>query len=111
METIGWGDFEKVEMRVGTIISAQPNVKATKPALVLKVDFGEHGIKSSSAQITQNYSPDSLIGRQVIAVMNFPAKQIANIVSEVLILGALDPVKGVILLSVDKIVENGSLVH
>lgn len=88
MQTINWADFEKVELRVGRIISAEPFAKARKPAYILQVDFGEAlGIKKSSAQITQLYTPETLIGRLVVAVVNFPPKQIGPIMSECLVTG------------------------
>jgi tRNA-binding protein len=90
METITWADFEKVEMRVGTIIECEPFPKARKPAFKLMIDFGDSiGLKMSSAQITAIYTQDELIGKQVIAVINFPKKQIANFMSECLVLGAV----------------------
>lgn len=103
---ISWSDFEKVEMRVGTIISAEVFKEAKKPAFKIVVDFGEMGIRKSSAQITKLYSPEEIIGKQVIAVVNFPTKQIATIQSECLIMGAVDG-SDVTLLTVDKPTNNG----
>ena len=102
-----WHDFEKVDIRVGTIIQVEVFAEAKKPAYKLHVDFGILGIKKTSAQITVLYSTKELIGKQVVAVVNFPAKQIANIKSECLILGALGDNKEITLLSLDKGVENG----
>ncbi len=88
METIGWDDFTKVELRVGKIISAEVFKEARKPAYVLQVDFGEEiGTRKSSAQITAAYTPEELIGRQVMAVVNFPKKQIGPLMSECLVTG------------------------
>lgn len=106
MSTINWGDFAKIDMRVGTVIEAVVFEKAIKPAYQLKVDFGELGIKKTSAQITKRYVPDQLIGKQVIAVVNFPPKQIANFMSECLILGAVEG-DDVILLQPDEKIKNG----
>ncbi len=107
METIGWSDFEIVDMRVGTIIAAHDFPKAKHPAYKVEIDFGaEIGIKKTSAQITALYNLDDLIGKQVIAVINFPKKQIANFMSECLILGAVDG-KKVTLLQPNLPVENG----
>ena len=107
MNKISWNDFEKIEMRVGTILTANEFPEAHNPSYILTIDFGEFGIKKSSAQITDLYSTDELIGKQVIAVLNFPKKQIATIQSECLVLGALDDSKEVTLLSLDKPVKNG----
>ena len=104
--SIEWTDFIKVEMRVGTIISAEVFTEAKKPAYKIVADFGEHGLRKSSAQITRLYIPEELIGKQIIAVLNFPPKQIANMQSECLILGAVD-MDEVTLLSTDKPVKNG----
>ena len=105
--TIELADFQRVEMRVGTIRSACKNPQANKPAYVLEIDFGPLGTKTSSAQITQCYSPESLLGRQVVAVMNFPPKRIAGVTSEVLVLAAVDGA-GTVLLSPTDAVENGT---
>ena len=104
---VEYNDFEKLEIMTGTILEATENVKAKKPAYILKIDFGEKvGIKFSSAQIT-NYSTEELIDRQVVAVCNFEKKNIAGIESEVLVLGSIDENK-VILLQPDIKVKNGS---
>src|SRR5690606_22410179 len=99
-------DFLKVEMRLGTIINAEPFREAKKPAYRLIIDFGELGTRKSSAQITKQYSPDELVGRQVVAVVNFPPKQIATLLSECLILGAVDG-DTVTLLTTDRPAPNG----
>ena len=104
---ITWDDFEKIEMRVGTIISAAPFENAKKPAYKLTIDFGEHGVKNSSAQITALYSLEELTGWQVIGVINFPPKQIANFFSECLVLGVYDENNNVVLLQPEKEVKNG----
>ncbi len=103
---LSWEDFEKVEMRTGTIMHAESFAKARKPAYKLTIDFGPAGIKKSSAQITDFYIADQLIGRQVIAVVNFPPKQIADFMSECLVLGVVQP-DGVVLLRPDSAVPNG----
>ena len=104
---LSWSDFEKVDIRVGTIVQAEVFAEAKKPAYKLHIDFGALGIKKTSAQITVLYSTEELIGKQVVAVVNFPPKQIANIQSECLILGALGYNKEITLLALDKGVENG----
>ncbi|HET8886409.1 MAG TPA: tRNA-binding protein [Salinimicrobium sp.] len=105
---ITWQDFEKVEMRIGTIMEVNDFPEAKQPAFQLKINFGEEiGIRKSSAQITKRYSKDELIGKQVVAVVNFPKKQIANFMSECLVLGAVGGDKDVILLRPDSEVENG----
>ena len=104
---ISWSDFEKVEMRVGTIITAEDFPEARNPTIKLQIDFGKDlGIKKSSAQITTLYSKEELIGKQVIAVVNFPKKQIGPFMSECLVLGAVEG-KNVTLLKPNKSVENG----
>lgn len=105
---ISWSDFIKIEMRIGTIISAEIFKEVKKPAYKLQVDFGEYGIKKTSAQITKLYSTEELIGKQVVAVVNFPKKQIANMMSECLILGGLGDNKEVTLLTPERPIKNGS---
>jgi len=107
MTTIQWPDFEKIDLRAGTILEVSDFPKATKAAYKLTIDFGELGIKKSSAQITDLYEKQSLIGKQVIAVVNFPPKQIANFLSECLVLGVYTDKKEVVLLTPDKKVSNG----
>lgn len=107
MELITFDDFVKIEMRIGTIVEAVVFEKAKKPAYQLKVDFGpEIGIKRSSAQITHLYTPEVLIGKQVVGVVNFPPRQIANFFSEVLVLG-FETEQGVVLLQPERAVDNG----
>ncbi len=101
-------DFEKVDIRIGTVVRAEEFPQAKKPAYQLEIDFGELGIKRSSAQITRLYNKDELVGKQVIAVVNFPPKQIANFFSECLVLGVVQNGDEVILLNVDQKVKNGS---
>jgi tRNA-binding protein len=105
---INWNDFEKIDIRCGTICSATPFEKAKKPAYQLEIDFGPLGKKKSSAQITKHYSINELIGKQVIAVINFPVKQIANFFSECLVLGVYDENNDVVLIEPNKHVCNGS---
>lgn len=107
---ITWNDFEKIEIRTGTIIHAVDFVKANKPAYQLTIDFGQLGIKKSSAQITNYYTIEELVGKQIVAVFNFPPKQIANFISECLVLGVYDEQKEVILLQPDKKMSNGLLI-
>ena len=108
MQEISWDDFEKIELRVGTIIEVKDFPKAKKPAFILKVDFGEElGIKKSSAQITKLYDKESLIGKQVIAVVNFPPKQIGSIMSECLVTGFYKDGDSVVLAVPDRDVPNG----
>ena len=103
-----WEEFEKTEMRVGTIIQANDFPEARKPAYQLTVDFGaDIGIRKSSAQITKRYSKDELAGRQIVAVVNFPKKQIGKFMSECLVLGAVGQEGDVVLLAPDFKVENG----
>jgi len=105
---IGFDDFEAVDIRVGTIVRAQPFPEARKPAIKLTIDFGDAiGVKTSSAQITVHYRPDQLIGRQVCAVVNFPPRQIGPFMSEVLTLGMPDENGAVVLVKPDFVVPNG----
>lgn len=105
---ITWQDFEKVEMRIGTITEVHDFPEARNPAYRLTIDFGpDIGILKSSAQITKRYSKDDLQGRQIVAVVNFPKKQIANFMSECLVLGAVGPDNDIVLLNPDFVVENG----
>ncbi len=104
---INWEDFEKIDIRAGTILTAVVFEKARKPAYQLTIDFGALGIKQSSAQISFHYSVEELVGKQVVAVVNFPRKQIANFFSECLVLGIYDENNEVILLHPGKNVANG----
>ncbi len=109
---ITYEDFRKVNIRVGSVLSVKNNEKSRQPALVLEVDFGkEIGVKTTSAKITQYYNAENLIGKQIIAVCNFPNKNIAGIVSEVLILGAVDAKGRVVLLHPSQKIENGLKVY
>ena len=106
--TIRWADFELVDMRVGVVVDAQTFPEARRPAFKLWIDFGELGVKRSSAQVTERYTPEELVGRRVVAVVNFPPKQIGPFVSEVLVLGAYGERGEVILLRPDFDVSPGA---
>lgn len=107
-ETIAYDDFDRVDIRVGTVVEAREFPEARKPALILMIDFGpEIGVKKSSAQITVHYRPEALVGRQVMAVVNFPPRQIGPIRSEVLTLGFADEQGAIVLAGPDKPVPNG----
>jgi len=105
--TLSWTDFNNVDIRTGTIIAVEPFPKARKPAYKLTIDFGALGIKRSSAQLTALYQPDTLLGKQVVAVVNFPPKQIATFMSECLVLGAVASDGTVTLLQTERLTENG----
>jgi tRNA-binding protein len=108
MSLISWSDFEKIEMRIGTIIDVNDFPEARKPAYQLTIDFGkEIGIKKTSAQITKCYTKEDLMGKQIVAVVNFPQKQIGKFMSECLVLGSLGNDTNVVLLSSDIKVDNG----
>ncbi|RTL12918.1 MAG: tRNA-binding protein [Neisseriaceae bacterium] len=107
-QLIEWDDFGKVDIRSGTILDAKINQKARVPAYVLTIDFGDLGIKTSSAQLTQNYSAEDLIGKKIAAVVNFPVKKIAGVKSEVLVLATVCDTQGTLLLNVDPLALNGS---
>lgn len=108
MAQITFDDFQRVDIRVGTITAAEVNTEARKPAYILTVDLGpEVGTKRSSAQLTAHYRPEELVGRQVAAVVNFPPRQIAKMISEILVLGFPDADGEVVLIDIDKKVPNG----
>ena len=111
-DLISYSDFTKIEIRLGTIISAELNNKLRKPSFVLKIDFGDEiGIRKSSAQLTKNYNIDQLIDKQIAAVINFPKKQIGNLISEVLVLGFPDDNNEPILIRPDKKLVNGGKLY
>jgi len=111
-DLISYSDFTKIEIRVGTIISAELNNKLRKPSYVLKIDFGDKiGIKKSSAQLTKNYTIDQMLHKQIAAVINFPKKQIGDLISEVLVLGFPDNNNEPILISPDKKLANGGRLY
>lgn len=103
-------DFQKIDMRIGTVIEAEDFPEARVPAIKLKIDFGELGVKQSSAQITKRYTPEQMIGRQVAAVVNFPPMRIAGYKSEVLVLGGVPGDGDVVLLGPDESIENGTAI-
>ena len=112
MSEISFDDFLKVDVRVGTVLRAEPYPEARKPAIKLWIDFGgELGVKKSSAQITAHYTPESLIGKQVMAIMNFPARQIGPVRSEVLVLGLPDEDGEIVLITPDQGVPTGGRMH
>lgn len=112
MAEIGFEDFLKVDIRVGKVTRAEPFSEARKPALKLWIDFGpDMGVKRSSAQITAHYTPETLIGRQVLAVVNFPPRQIGKVLSEVLVLGLSDSAGDVVLVRPDQDVPLGEKLH
>lgn len=107
-DTLTWDDFSKVEMRIGTILTAEVFKEVKNPAYKMQVDFGEYGIKKTSAQITKLYQPEDLIGKQVVAVVNFPKKQIATMMSECLVMGGIGDDKEVTLISPERKIKNGT---
>ncbi len=110
MSTISIDDFKQVELHIGTVLTANLNVKARKAAYILEVDFGDLGIKTTSAQLTENYTAEELIGLQVTAILNFPSMRIAGIKSEILVLGAVCNSNGTVLLTPSKVVQNGTMI-
>ena len=108
MEIIEWSDFDRVELRVGTVATAELNSKARKPSYVLTVDLGGGDVRTSSAQITEHYAPEDLIGRQVLCVCNFAPKRVAGVKSEVLVTGAHDADGAVVLPTFEHPLPNGS---
>nr|WP_299070112.1 tRNA-binding protein [uncultured Allomuricauda sp.] len=105
---IQWDDFTKVEMRIGTVISCEVFDSARKQAYKMNIDFGEFGIRKTSAQITKLYRPENVIGKQVVAVLNFPPKQIANMMSECLVLGGVGENNEVTLIQPERTTKNGT---
>jgi tRNA-binding protein len=112
MAEISYDDFLAVDIRVGTVLRAEPFPEARKPAIKMWIDFGpEIGEKKTSAQVTVHYTPESLVGKQVMAVVNFPPRQIGPFMSEVLVLGCMDPDGAVVLIAPDQPVPNGGRMH
>ena len=107
---VTFDEFQRVRIHAGTIVEAVPNPRARVPAYVLRIDFGALGTRTSSAQLTRNYTPEDLVGRQIVAVMNFPPKRVAGVRSEVLVLGTVTEEDGVVLLHPSFPVANGALV-
>lgn len=108
MDEITFEDFMKVDIRVGRVINAEPYPEARKPAIKMQIDFGDEiGVKKSSAQVTTHYTPETLVGRQVMAVVNFPPRQIGKFMSEVLVLGVPDQDEGIVLIAPDQDVPKG----
>ncbi|TSJ45020.1 tRNA-binding protein [Fluviicola chungangensis] len=107
-DTLSWDQFMQVEMRVGTVVSAEPFPEVRNPAYRITIDFGEFGMRKTSAQVTALYTPEELVGKQVVAVINFPPKQIAHMMSECLILGGIGENKEVTLLQPERKVKNGT---
>ena len=108
MKTISWNDFTKVDMRIGTVVNAEVFKEARNSAYILQIDFGALGIKKTSAQITKVYQPKELIGKQVIAVVNFPPKQIANIMSECLVMAGVGEEDNAVILQPERTMPNGT---
>ena len=108
MSTIAWEDFERVDLRAGTILTAEPLAGARKPAIRMTIDFGPLGVRQSSAQITDHYAPPQLVGRQILAVVNFPPKRIAGFESQVLVTGLADAGGKIVLIAPDQTVPNGA---
>lgn len=107
-ENVTFEEFQRLKIHAGTIVEAAPNPQARVPAYVLRIDFGPLGLRTSSAQITRRYEPRDLVGRQVVAVLNFPPKRVAGIKSEVLVLGAVSEAEGVVLLQPSFPVADGT---
>ena len=107
-EEVTFKEFQRLRIHAGTIVEAAPNLRARVPAYLLRIDFGPLGLRTSSAQITHNYTPQDLVGRQVVAVMNFPPKRVAGVKSEVLVLGAVNEDESVVLLHPSFPVANGT---
>lgn len=108
VDLIDFAELSKLELRVGTVVDAANNPKAHRPAVVLTIDFGPYGTRTSSAQLTANYTPESLMGRQVVAVTNLPPKRVAGVRSEVLVLAAVSADQGTVLLELERPVDNGT---